>query len=122
MLQTLLRQYIDDLHSSAAADVPCIPCCARYIDPSENLGFHMQVDATDFSETATIGLEGRCVLDLCVDAADTFIGIVSVEPSHQFMPSSARVYEVGRQRVQVWHFPGRASGCRAPVQLLEMQS
>ena len=65
---------------------------------------HMQVDATDFSEIATTCMEGRCVLDLCVDAADSFIGIVSVEPN-ELMPSSARVYEVGRQRIQVRTLP-----------------
>ena len=44
------------------------------------------------------------MLDLCVDAADSFIGIVSVEPN-ELMPSSARVYEVGRRRVQVSSTP-----------------
>ena len=63
-------------------------------------GLCLQVDATDFSEIATTCTEGRCVLDLCVDAADSFIGIVSVEPN-ELMSSSARVYEVGRQRIQV---------------------
>lgn len=83
---------------------------------------HPQVDAADFSEIATTCMEGRCVLDLCVDAADSFIGIVSVEPN-ELMPSSARVYEVGRQRVQVWHSPSRAFVCRGPIQLLsETQS
>ena len=60
----------------------------------------LQVDASDFSEIATTCTEGRCVLDLCVDAADAFIGVVSVEPN-ELMSSSARVYEVGRRRIQV---------------------
>lgn len=60
----------------------------------------LQVDATDFSEIATNCTEGRCVLDLCVDAADAFIGVVAVEPN-ELMSSSARVYEVGRRRIQV---------------------
>ena len=66
----------------------------------------LQVDASDFSEIATTCTEGRCVLDLCVDAADAFIGVVSVEPN-ELMSSSARVYEVGRRRIQVAH-PARA--------------
>ena len=74
------------------------------------IAVRMQVDATDFSEIATTCMEGRCVLDLCVDAADSFIGIVSVEPN-ELMPSSARVYEVGRQRIQV-SIPPYGLGCR----------
>ena len=47
------------------------------------------------------------MLDLCVDAADAFIGVVSVEPN-ELMSSSARVYEVGRRRIQVAH-PAQAA-------------
>ena len=61
---------------------------------------HAQVDATDFSEIATISTEGRCVLDLCVDAADSFIGIVTVE-ANELKTSSVRLNELGRQPVQV---------------------
>ncbi|BDA44801.1 probable DDB1- and CUL4-associated factor 1 [Coccomyxa sp. Obi] len=57
------------------------------------------VDATDFSEIGTISTEGRCVLDLCVDAADNYIGLVTLEPN-ELMSCSARVYEVGRRRMQ----------------------
>ena len=59
-----------------------------------------QVDATDFSEIGTISTEGRCVLDLCVDAADNYIGLVTLE-ANELMSCSARVYEVGRRRMQV---------------------
>lgn len=59
-----------------------------------------QVDSTDFSEIGTISTEGRCVLDLCVDAADNYIGLVTLEPN-ELMSCSARVYEVGRRRMQV---------------------
>ncbi len=65
------------------------------------------MDATDFSEIATTCTEGRCVLDLCVDGADAYVGVVSVEPN-ELMSSSARVYEVGRRRIQV---------CNSPLQL-----
>ena len=69
----------------------------------------LQVDASDFSEIATTCTEGRCVLDLCVDAADAFIGVVSVEPN-ELMSSSARVYEVGRRRIQVARPPRAVLG------------
>ena len=85
----------------------------------------LQVDASDFSEIATTCTEGRCVLDLCVDAADAFIGVVSVEPN-ELMSSSARVYEVGRRRIQVARLaqkivhalnPGACLVCRSPKNL-----
>ena len=100
--------YVDELKQLPWAGGQCftsslrVPCCAGL-----SVGLCAQVDATDFSEIATTCMEGRCVLDLCVDAADSFIGIVSVEPN-ELMSSSARVYEVGRRRVQVSRPP---AGC-----------
>ena len=67
------------------------------------------MDATDFSEIATTCTEGRCVLDLCVDGADAYLGVVSVEPN-ELMSSSARVYEVGRRRIQVGNSPLQGPG------------
>lgn len=72
-----------------------------------------QVDATDFSEIGTISTEGRCVLDLCVDAADNYIGLVTLEPN-ELMSCSARVYEVGRRRMQVRLF-SLPSACHGNV-------
>ncbi len=82
-----------DLTSGMECELSDQPCMMGW-------GLCLQVDATDFSEIATTCTEGRCVLDLCVDAADSFIGIVSVEPN-ELMSSSARVYEVGRRPIQV---------------------
>jgi len=63
------------------------------------------------SEIATVATEGRCVLDLCVDAADNYIGLVTLEPN-ELMSCSARVYEVGRRRMQASRCP------RTPVVLM----
>ncbi|KAK9811850.1 hypothetical protein WJX72_011159 [[Myrmecia] bisecta] len=57
------------------------------------------VDATDYTEIATLDADQRCVLDLCVDPEDAYIGVVTVEPQ-EGMSSSARIYGVGRRRLQ----------------------
>ena len=78
-----------------------------------------QVDSKDFSEIGTISTEGRCVLDLCVDAADNYIGLVTLEPN-ELMSCSARVYEVGRRRMQVR--PLRCSPVPAAESLIDSSS
>lgn len=53
----------------------------------------------DYSEIATIEVDGRCVLDVATDPLDNSLALVTVEPDS--MSSSVRVYHVGRRRSQV---------------------
>ena len=61
----------------------------------------LQVDVTDYSEIATVSVDGRCVLDLVGGPLDASLALITVEP--EGLTSSARLYDVGRCRLQVDH-------------------
>ncbi|URE16758.1 LisH [Musa troglodytarum] len=54
------------------------------------------IDAVNYADIATVQVD-RCVLDLAVDPADSFVGVIAMD-DHDEMFSSARLYEVGRKR------------------------
>ena len=57
-----------------------------------------QVDATDYADVAIVEVDGRCIVDLALDGHDGALALISVEP--EGLASSARIYDIGRQRLQ----------------------
>ncbi|KAK9813653.1 hypothetical protein WJX73_001935 [Symbiochloris irregularis] len=84
-----LRRMTDDLHS---------PVSARRARHSLHTAFRT-VDACGYTEIATVGMDGRMVLDLAVDSSDALVAVATVEP-HELASSSVRIYKIGAHQLQ----------------------
>ena len=58
------------------------------------------MDASGYTEIATVGTDGRMVLDLAIEPSDSLLAVATVEP-HELASSSVRIYKIGAQQPQV---------------------
>ena len=58
------------------------------------------MDASGYTEIATVGTDGRMVLDLATEPSDALVAVATVEP-HELASSSIRIYKIGAQQPKV---------------------
>ncbi|GJN25936.1 hypothetical protein PR202_gb13823 [Eleusine coracana subsp. coracana] len=87
VIYAILRRNLDDVSSAINARRVRHPLFPAF----------RTIDAVTYSDIATVQLD-RCVLDLTMEPNDSLIGVVAMD-DHDELFSSARLFEVGRKRI-----------------------